>query len=226
MNHLATFPIHRPLSGYSLQVPAFRLGSLLGGQQVEDDVINLRLELLYLQQSLSGGPLHFLLPIFFPHALLEAFNWPRPTYTPLLSCLRSTLKQVITKRQFGGLSFAYCSASHYTSYHLDTAGRLYWGNSLTGEPWSLAEIRDALVWFVDGLGIEVGSMTSMEMPPQDPWSHDCALFGFEGIRSRMEAGPPWTRLVDIDALRRSWLVDILIHSFHAEAFPVRSLHGS
>ncbi|KAG8939812.1 hypothetical protein FRC04_005960 [Tulasnella sp. 424] len=219
IERLSTFPIHRDLPGYSLLVPIYELRSLSGDHEVEDDVANIQLKLLYLHHSLAAAPRNFILPVFFPCALLEAYARSPRTYTPLLSKLRSSISLSIMRQWFAGLSFIHCSGFHYTSYHVDRHGRLFWGNSISGEPSPLQELSDVLRWFLDGLGISVASILSMGMPPQKAWSHDCALFALEGIRSRVDLGLPWLRLADITQLRLEWIVELLTHSFRANLHP-------
>lgn len=220
IERLSTFPIHRDLPGYSLLVPIYELGSLSGDHEVEDDVANIQLELLHLHHSLAAAPRHFILPVFFSRALLEAYAQLPRTYTPLLSKLRASIGLSITRQWFAGLSFIHCSGFHYTSYHIDRHGGLFWGNSISGEPVLLQELSDALRWFLDGLGITVASILSTGMPSQKAWSHDCALFALEGIQSRVDLGLPWLRLADIKQLRLEWIVELLTHSFRADLHPV------
>lgn len=220
VNHFVNSPIRSPFSGFTTGARTFQIGSIVGQYEVDEDMVDFQLELLYLRTALQGTLKHFILPMPFAPALLQAYRTFPHYFPPHLSALRTAIHSAVQASTFGSISFIECAGFHFTPYHFARSGRFSWGNSLPGPPPHLADLRDAFEWFLSDLPLpKPNPCVDMAMPLQAVGSRDCALFAYAGLMSQITPGFGWMWF-DVEELRARWAADILKHHYRACQYQV------
>lgn len=194
------------INGFMIsKFPIWKLGSLLGENYIEEDVMNCLSELLYFSHAASnlhGESRFFFLPTFFAgNASLHDGLIQGAHLDNLRQCLSAFPSQL------DGIGFLTCFNDHYVAFFYNGASLLY-ADTLGGLPPLL--VTSAVRQLLDGLELaQISRAMPIEVTSQNLGSGSCGVAAFRWIQYQLDPGSElWTNETSSEH-RDQLLLDLL-----------------
>lgn len=224
IRHLLNSCITGPIHGFKLaDFPLWKLGTLLGENYVDEDVMNTLSELLYLRQA-AFSPLDGPGFLFFPTFFMGNANFQNGDVGgPTVQAIRERLNALPITIQ--AIAFLACVDNHYTGYYYDRT-TLEFVDTLGGASSITETALAAFQQLLEGINLpQVTFISAGESARQGPGSGSCGIGAFAWIERKINPSSiPWTNETS-SLFRDRALADlILFNMLSEEALPVRSLY--